>query len=47
MAEWRPLSEPARVRLAAALGVLIVLVYGLLFAQERPAGSTLDARAAV
>ena len=41
------MSTPARLLLAAALGLAILLVSGLLFAQELPAGSTLDPRAAV
>jgi protein SCO1 len=47
MGERHHLSEPVRLLLAAALGLLILLISGLLFAQGLPAGSTLDPRAAV
>jgi protein SCO1/2 len=41
------LGESTRLLIAAALGLAILLVSGLLFAQELPAGSTLDPRAAL
>ena len=47
MGDRRPLSEPARLLIAAAIGLAILLLSGLLFAQELPAGSTLDPRAAI
>ncbi|MCC6196591.1 MAG: SCO family protein [Burkholderiales bacterium] len=41
------LDAPARFLLAAALGLAILLVSGLLLAQELPAGTTFDPRAAL
>jgi protein SCO1/2 len=41
------MSDSARLLTAAALGLLILLVSGLLFAQELPASTTFDARTAV
>jgi protein SCO1/2 len=43
----RPLDESSRLLLAAALGLAILLVSGLLLAQELPRGTPFDSRAAL
>ena len=41
------MNAPTRLLLAAAIGLAILVVSGLLFGQELPPGTTYDARAAV
>lgn len=47
MADRKPLSDTARLLIAAALGLVVLLVSGLLFGQELPAGTTMDPREAL
>jgi protein SCO1/2 len=47
MADERRLSDAARLLIAAAIGLAILLVSGLLFAQELPPGAALDPRTAL
>lgn len=47
MPEREPLGETTRLLIAAALGLLILLLSGLVFGQALPAGQALDPRVAV
>jgi protein SCO1/2 len=47
MPDRKPPGDPARLLIAAAIGLVILLVSGLVFGQALPAGQELDSRVAL